>query len=93
MLAALSETALSPSEKKMLGDVTKAVGVLFAKMGHGHVERATLDKVGQLVKSLEARDMKTANAIQQGLANSVWQSHKDWLKGLKYLITLVSRRL
>eukprot|EP00904_Undaria_pinnatifida_P012810 jgi/Undpi1/865/HiC_scaffold_10.g04329.m1 len=93
MLGALSETPLSPSEKKMLGDVTKAVSVLFAKMGHGQVERATLDKVGQLVKSLETRDMKAANAIQQGLANSVWQSHKDWLKGLKYLMTLVSRRL
>ena len=33
--------------------VWQAVSVLFAKMGHGQVERATLDKVGQLVKSLE----------------------------------------
>ncbi|CAN0097002.1 unnamed protein product, partial [Hapterophycus canaliculatus] len=39
----------------------------------------------------QARDVKTANAIQQGLANSAWTSHKDWLKGLKYLSTLVLR--
>lgn len=33
--------------------VLQAVGVLIAKMGHGNVERATLDKVGQMVRSLE----------------------------------------
>ncbi|CAM9169034.1 unnamed protein product [Ectocarpus sp. 6 AP-2014] len=93
MLGALSEAPLSPPEKKMLGDVTKAVGILFGKMGRGQVEQETLAKVGQLVESLQARDIKRAGAVQQGLANSAWASHKDWLKGLKYLTTLVSRRL
>ncbi|CAN0440858.1 unnamed protein product [Ectocarpus sp. 12 AP-2014] len=93
MLGALSEAPLSPTEKKMLGDVTKAVGILFGKMGRGQVEQETLAKVGQLVESLQARDIKRAGAVQHGLTNSAWASHKDWLKALKYLTTLVSRRL
>ncbi|CAN0158135.1 unnamed protein product [Discosporangium mesarthrocarpum] len=93
MLAALGSCTLSGPEKKMLGDVNKAVEVLYDKLSRGAVEPETLRRVHQLVESLQARQLPAATAIQQALADTSWNAHRDWLKGMKHLTTLVSRRL
>ena len=50
-------------------------------------------RVYQLVTALCNRDYATASAAQTHLANTEWRDHKDWLKGLKILITLASKKL
>jgi hypothetical protein len=33
-------------------------------------------------------DFRTANSHQTTMANFDWNEHKDWLKGLKHLISI-----
>ncbi|CAN0028978.1 unnamed protein product, partial [Choristocarpus tenellus] len=40
-----------------------------------------------------ARNIPAATAVHQALADTSWNNHRDWLKGIKHFATLVSRRL
>ena len=31
--------------------------------------------------------------MSQQMANTVWKDHKDWLKGMKFLIQLAGKKL
>ena len=53
----------------------------------------TKGTVFNMVMALVNRDYGTAAAMQTALVSSDWKSHKDWLKGMKVLIQLASRKL
>jgi protein transport protein SEC31 len=52
-----------------------------------------VEKVFTLANALVNRDFNTAMAMQTTLANAEWRDHKDWLKGIKILIQLASKKL
>jgi protein transport protein SEC31 len=92
-LATLGAMQLLSSEKKQLVEVQKGVALLIQKLGVGGVDADTCGMMLQLVQVMGARDYNSANAINTNLANTVWKDHKDWLKGIKFLIQLVSKKM
>merc|ERR1711982_174624 len=85
--------SLLAGEKKQLAEGKKAVGVLLAKLSRGDIPPPVVDTVNSLVTALQNRDYASATAIQTSAVSTIWRDHKDWLKGMKFLIQLASRRL
>ena len=50
-----------------------------------------LDKLAQFVACLERRDAAAANTIYTQLSTTAWTNHKDWVKNLKMVTTLIRR--
>jgi len=84
---------LSTSEQKQLAEITKGIGFLLKKLSRGDVEKSVLDKVDKMAFAMQNKDYNTASGIQTQLVNSDWREHKDWLKGMKFLIQLAHRRI
>jgi len=91
----LSESVLNVSERKQLVEIQKSVAILLKKLSLGEqvIDQNTLSKIDAIVLAIQNRDYATASSIQTNLVNSHWREHKDWLKGIKFLIQLASRRL
>ncbi|CAN0270067.1 unnamed protein product [Phaeothamnion confervicola] len=62
-------------------------------MGKGVLEAEVLAKVSQFVALLQSRETHGATAVHTDLVNTAWGAHKDWLKGIKHLTTLVAKKL
>eukprot|EP00483_Globobulimina_turgida_P005548 UN05558 len=75
----------------MLSEVSKASHILFCKAVAGDVEPDVMEKVSRFFHLLSVRDMHGATAVHQELSNTCWNTHKDWLKGLKHSSTLVAK--
>jgi len=94
MIQALSaSTNLLASEKKQLAESTKAVGILLNRLSRGDLPTTVIDIVNAIVTALQNRDYATATSVQTSAVSTIWRDHKDWLKGMKFLIQLASRRL
>jgi hypothetical protein len=57
------------------------------------IDPDTAGKLQTLVAALQNKDYATAGNMSTLLANSVWRQHKDFLKGIKYLIQLAGKKL
>ena len=79
---------LTAGDKRQLGEVTKAITALGQKLAGGEVPVDVPPKIGELLGALQARDFGAASAIQQDFASTIWDQHKEWVKGLKILIML-----
>jgi len=94
MIKTLSASeSLLTGEKKQLAEGKKAVGILLTKLSRGDIPPTVVDKVNALVTALQNRDYASATTIQTSAVSTIWRDHKDWLKGMKFLIQLASRRL
>ena len=94
IIQTLSSTpTLLAAEKKQLVESTKAVGVLLNKLSQGALPPNVIDQVNALVTALQNHDYATATAVQTSAVSSIWKDNKNWLKGMKFLIQLASRRL
>eukprot|EP00566_Odontella_aurita_P002098 CAMPEP_0113542244 /NCGR_PEP_ID=MMETSP0015_2-20120614/9495_1 /TAXON_ID=2838 /ORGANISM="Odontella" /LENGTH=1078 /DNA_ID=CAMNT_0000442271 /DNA_START=104 /DNA_END=3343 /DNA_ORIENTATION=- /assembly_acc=CAM_ASM_000160 len=89
---ALKGYPLSVSEKKQLAEIEKGVGIFTIKLSRSEIDANTASQVGNLVTALNSRDYVTAGKIQAALVNSDWRTHKDWLKGAKFLIQLANKK-
>lgn len=90
---ALKATPLNPVEKRQVGEAEKGVAILVKKLALGSLSDDTVGKVYNLIGALMNRDFRTAMSIQTDLANHDWRDHKDWLKGMKILLQLASKKL
>ena len=81
----------APHEKRQVVALQQAVGVLQQKCSQGMVEGDVLDKLAQFVACLERRDAAAANTIYTQLSTTAWANHKDWVKNLKMVTTLIRR--
>mmetsp|Transcript_23707 Transcript_23707/g.43997 ORF Transcript_23707/g.43997 Transcript_23707/m.43997 type:complete len:1090 (+) Transcript_23707:44-3313(+) len=75
-------------DKRQISMLKGALAALHKQVGGGSVSPDTMGKLDQLVAALHAKNSAAANKINTDLTNSVWAQHKDWIKGLKYLIQL-----
>lgn len=91
--SALQNANLNPVEKRQVAEAEKSVAVLVKKMARCDLTESSVEKVIEMVSALCNRDYGTATSVQTQLANSEWRDHKDWLKGIKILITLASKKL
>jgi protein transport protein SEC31 len=91
--AAVKGTQLNPVEKRQVGEAEKGIAILVKKLARNGLSDDTVEQVYSLVGAVAVGDFGTAAAIQTTLANSEWRDHKDWLKGIKILIQLASKKL
>lgn len=75
-------------DKRQITMLKGALAALHKQMGDGSISPETMGKLDQLVVFLHAKNSAAANKINTDLTNTVWAQHKDWIKGLKYLIQL-----
>uniref|UniRef100_A0A7S3PXW7 WW domain-containing protein n=1 Tax=Chaetoceros debilis TaxID=122233 RepID=A0A7S3PXW7_9STRA len=90
-VTSLADIAVGPSEKKQLAEVQKAAAIFSKRLAQVDVPTDVADKVGQIVAALKNNDFLTATGVHTSLVNTVWKQHKDWLKGLKFLIQMTSK--
>ena len=90
---ALDAVAMNGMEKKQLIEVDKALAVLRAQIDANVVDEDVMARVTTFVEALLKRDTAAATREQVALVNSDWSEHKDWLKGCKFLVQLVAKKL
>lgn len=69
------------------------MGVLLKKLSRGAVSEDVAGQVLNMVNAIRNRDYGTASAIQTALVTHEWKEHKDWLRGVKFLIQLTSKKI
>jgi len=80
-------------ERKQLGEVDKALDRLSEKINANALDEDVLGRVMALVDALARRDVAAASSIQVALVNHDWAKHKDWLKGVKFLLQLFQKKM
>jgi len=93
LAAALNSAPLTPSDKRQMSEAEKGIAVLLKRLARGDIDADVSGQVDSMVTAIRSRDYATAAAIQTGLVNSDWKDHKDWLKGLKFLIQLAQKKI
>jgi len=88
----LSSTQLSGSEKRQLAEVEKGAAIFSKRLARNDIDGDVAEKVGYIINAIETKDFANASGIQTSLVNSDWKEHKDWLKGMKFLIQMTSKR-
>ena len=83
---------LNAAEKKQMAEVEHGLGIYIKKLSRGHIDVDTSAAVGRVLGALQNRDFAAAMKAQTELVNHHWREHKDWLKGLKFLITMASKK-
>jgi len=68
--------------------IKAALTSLHQQVESNQVSPEVMSKLDNFVAALLSKNSGLANAINADLTNSVWNQHKDWIKGLKYLILL-----
>lgn len=91
--ASLNAVPLSPADKRQLSEAEKAIAVLLKRLARGDIDADVSGQVDSMVTAIRGRDYVTAGAIQTGLVNSDWKDHKDWLKGMKFLIQMAAKKI
>ena len=75
-------------DKRQVAMIKGSLTALHKQISEGKVHADTMAKLDQMVAALHAKNSAAANVINTDLTNTVWSLHKDWIKGLKYLIQL-----
>ena len=93
IIAHLKSAPLTAADKRQLQEAEKGVAILVKRLARGDIDAAVVHKVVNLNAALLNRDYNSTTNIQKQLVNEDWKDHKDWLKGIKFLIQLASKRL
>jgi protein transport protein SEC31 len=88
----LIASANGSMEQKQASESQKAVAVFIKTVARGGVGADIVNKVRFILYSLQNRDYASASAIITGLVSNEWKDHKDWLKGLKFLVQMASKK-
>jgi len=92
VVAQLKAAASNPMERKQAAESEKSAAIFIKTLARGGVEADVADKVGSVLAALQGRDYATASSIVTGLVSNHWKDHKDWLKGLKFLVQLAGKK-
>ena len=87
----LSGLPLGPSEKRQLAEVQKGVAIFSKRLANGDIGRDVAGKVEEIVTAMNDKNYAAASTTHTSLVNSDWKEHKDWLKGLKFLIQMSAK--
>jgi protein transport protein SEC31 len=92
MATTISGAYLTPGEKKQSAEVEKGVAIFSKRLARGDIDATVVQKVSQIVAFLSNREFSAASGIHTELVNSYWKENKDWLRGMKLLIQLLSKK-
>lgn len=88
----LSASAAGSMEKKQAAESRKAVAVFIKTLARGGVDANICNSVGSMLSALQNRDYGSASSIVTGLVSNEWRDHKDWLKGMKFLVQMALKK-
>jgi len=88
----LVASATGTMEKKQAAESQKAVVVFIKTLARGGVDGDVANKVASVLSALQGRDYASASSIVTGLVSNEWKDHKDWLKGMKFMVQLASKK-
>lgn len=88
----LASSAVGSMEKKQVVESQKAVAIFIKTLARGGVDGEVANKVGSVLASLQGRDYASASSIVTGLVSNEWKDHKDWLKGMKFLVQMATKK-
>jgi len=90
---ALTQLQLTGSDKRQFSEVQKNVAIFVKRLARRDIDPEVAGKVGMMIGSIHGRDYAGALATQTRLVNTDWKENKDWLKGMKFMIQLASKKL
>ena len=82
----------SPTEKRQLDEAKKGIDSLVKKLSQNGLDEETDAKVVAMTSAITSHDFRSATSIQTALVSHEWKFHKDWLKGIKLLLQLASKK-
>lgn len=88
----MKSSATGSMEQKQASESQRAVAVFIKTLARGGMSVDVANKVRYILYSLQNRDYATASSIVTGLVSNEWKDHKDWLKGLKFLVQMASKK-
>ena len=88
----LAVSATGAMEKKQAAEAQKAVAVFIKTLARGGVDADVANKVGNILPALQNRDYAAASSVVTGLVSNEWKDHKDWLKGMKILVQMCTKK-
>lgn len=92
LASSLQAAPLTPADKRQLVEAEKGIAILLKRLSRFDIDADVTDKVDSIASALKSGDSATALAVHTALVNSDWKNHKDWLKGMKFLIQLASKK-
>ncbi|KAK1739842.1 protein transport protein SEC31-like protein [Skeletonema marinoi] len=88
----LHASAVGGMEKKQAMESQKAVAVFIKTLARGGIDSDVANQVTTMLSALQNRDYGSASAVVTRLISNEWKDHKDWLKGMKFLVQMVSKK-
>eukprot|EP00956_Cyclotella_meneghiniana_P036579 scaffold127602_cov60-Cyclotella_meneghiniana.AAC.2 len=88
----LTSIASSPMEKKQATEAQKGVAVFIKSSARGAVDADVASKMQTMLSALQNRDYNAAQSIMTSLVTHEWKEHRDWLKGMKILVQVASKK-
>lgn len=89
----LNAVAMGAMEKKQASEAQKGVAVFIKTLSRGGIDADVANKVGGMLSALQNRDYGSASSAITGLVSNEWKDHKVWLKGMKFLVQMASKKL
>jgi len=88
----LNASAVGGMEKKQAMESQKAVAVFIKTLARGEIDSDVANQVTTMLSYLQNHDYGSASAVVTHLISNEWKDHKDWLKGMKFLVQMVSKK-
>ena len=79
-------------EMKQATKSQKSVAVFIKTVARGGMDDDILNKVRLMMYNLQNQDYASALSIVTGLVSNEWKDHKDWLKGMKFLVQMATKK-
>ena len=88
----LTSLASNPMEKKQATEAQKGVAVFIKSSAKGTVDADVSTKMQTMLTALQQRDYNSASSIMTSLVTHEWKEHRDWLKGMKILVQVATKK-
>lgn len=92
VMSQLQEAGLNSMQQSQVDQGRQALDTLRAAFEANRVTEPVAETVDQMLTAAGSYDFATAVAQQGFLASTHWADHKDWLRGLKYFLTVADRK-
>jgi protein transport protein SEC31 len=93
LVSLLNTYPLGPADKKQMAEGEKGIAILLKRLALGDIDPEVASKMAAIVAALRSGDFASAAAIQTGLVSTDWRDNKDWLKGIKNVIQLTTKKI
>jgi len=83
----LEQATANDPNRKRYDDVLKRLTELYEKIQMGGLSASISAKLMDLCRAIEHKDFPTALKTQVDLSNVGWAENKNWLQGVKRILT------